>query len=168
MYYTACRLVYGDGYTVNQPTGGVVQATITSTDALCFGDANGTATINANGGSGAYSYTWITLGTTATATNLGAGTYFWEVNDTNGCAAMGSIMINEPTQLITSIVPSNYNGYGVSTEGANDGSADMSVSGGKAPYSFSWNNGSTTEDLSGLPEGTYIVTVVDSLSLIHI
>ena len=148
--------------TVNQPTGGVVQATITSTDALCFGDANGTATINASGGSGAYSYTWINLGTAATATNLAAGTYFWEVSDTNGCMAMGSIAINEPTKLMTSITPSNYNGYGVSTEGANDGSADMSVSGGTAPYTFSWNNGSTTEDLSGLSEGTYIVTVLDS------
>ncbi|NDD36483.1 MAG: HYR domain-containing protein, partial [Flavobacteriia bacterium] len=148
--------------TVSQPTGGVVQATITSTDALCYGDANGTATINATGGSGTYSYTWINLGTAATATNLAAGTYFWEVSDTNGCTAMGSITIDEPTQLMTSITPSNYNGYGVSTEGANDGSADLTVSGGTSPYSFSWNNGATTEDLSGLPEGMFIVTVLDS------
>jgi gliding motility-associated-like protein len=147
---------------VSQPIGGVVQATITSTDALCYGDANGTATINATGGSGAYSYTWINLGTTATATNLAAGTYFWEVSDTNGCTAMGNVIIDEPTQLGTSITPSNYNGYGVSTEGANDGSADLTVSGGTAPYTYSWNNGATTEDLSGLPEGMFIVTVLDS------
>ena len=148
--------------TVSQPTGGVVQATIASTDALCYGEANGTATINATGGSGAYSYTWINLGTTATAANLAAGTYFWEVSDTNGCTAMGSITINEPTALTTSITPSNYNGYGVSSEGANDGSADLTVSGGTAPYTYSWNNGATTEDLSGLPEGMFIVTVLDS------
>jgi gliding motility-associated-like protein len=148
--------------TVSQPTGGVVQATITSTDALCYGDANGTATINATGGSGAYSYTWINLGTTATATNLAAGTYFWEVSDTNGCTAMGSVAIAEPTPLVTSITPSNYNGYGVSSEGANDGSADLTVSGGTAPYTYTWNNGATTEDLSGLPEGMFIVTVLDS------
>lgn len=148
--------------TVSQPTGGVVQATIASTDALCYGDTNGTATINATGGSGPYSYTWINLGTTSTASNLAAGIYFWEVSDTNGCTAMGSITIDEPTQLVTSITASNYNGYGVSSEGANDGSADLTVSGGSVPYTFSWNNGATTEDLSGLPEGTYIVTVVDS------
>ena len=148
--------------TVSQPTGGVVQATISSTDALCYGEANGTATINATGGSGTFTYVWINLSTTATASNLAAGTYFWEVSDTNGCMAMGSVTINEPTQLTTSITPSNYNGYGVSTEGANDGSADLTVSGGTAPYTYSWNTGATTEDLSGLPEGMFIVTVLDS------
>ncbi len=148
--------------TVSQPAGGVVQATVAATDALCFGEANGTATINATGGSGPYAYTWINLGTSATATNLAAGTYFWEVSDTNGCTAMGSTTINEPTAITTSIVGSNYNGYGVSTEGANDGTADLTVSGGTAPYTFSWNNGATTEDLSGLSEGTYIVTVTDT------
>ena len=149
--------------TVNQLPGGVVQATVNSTDVLCNGNATGDATINATGGSGPYNYTWINLGTNPTATNLSAGTYFWEVSDTNGCTAMGSILISEPTPISTSIIASNYSGFGVSAQGANDGTADLTVGGGVSPYSFDWNSGfATTEDLSGLFAGTYIVLVTDS------
>lgn len=49
-------------------------------------------------------------------------------------------------------------------ENANDGTADITVSGGTAPYTFNWSNGSTTEDLSGLAGGNYTVIVTDANS----
>ncbi|MEZ4957744.1 MAG: SprB repeat-containing protein [Saprospiraceae bacterium] len=36
---------------------------------------------------------------------------------------------------------------------------DLTISGAIAPYSFSWSNGETSEDLSGLLPGSYTVTV---------
>ena len=148
---------------VNTGPNGVVQATTATTDVLCNGEANGTASLFPTGGSGAYSYTWTTLDTTATVGGLLAGTYFYDVSDTNGCVASGSVTINQPTALSSSIVVSNYNGYGVSAEGANDGTVDLTVTGGIAPITYNWNNGyATTEDLNGLPEGTYFVTATDS------
>lgn len=45
---------------------------------------------------------------------------------------------------------------------ANDGSIDLSVAGGLAPYQFLWNDNTTTEDRSGLAPGTYSVTVIDA------
>lgn len=49
--------------------------------------------------------------------------------------------------------------------GSSAGSIDMSVSGGVAPFTYSWSGPggftANTEDLSGLAGGTYTVTVTD-------
>ena len=34
--------------------------------------------------------------------------------------------------------------------GGSDGSIDLSVSGGSGSYTYSWDNGSTTQDLTGV------------------
>ncbi len=37
-----------------------------------------------------------------------------------------------------------------------------SLNGGKAPYTFLWNNGATSQNINNIPEGNYSVTVTDS------
>jgi surface protein len=47
--------------------------------------------------------------------------------------------------------------------GSSDGSATVSISGGTAPYSYSWSpNGGTAPTAAGLAAGTYTVTVTDA------
>jgi gliding motility-associated-like protein len=46
--------------------------------------------------------------------------------------------------------------------GFDNGSVNLNISGGIAPYSFVWSNGATTEDIAGLTQGWYMVTVTDA------
>ena len=57
---------------------------------------------------------------------------------------------------------SDYNGYNISCAGGIDGSIDLTVLNGTAPYTYVWSNGKTTEDITALVAGYYRVTVTDS------
>ncbi|MBW8050215.1 MAG: hypothetical protein FVQ77_07730 [Cytophagales bacterium] len=59
--------------------------------------------------------------------------------------------------LTTSIIGTNE-----SCNSACDGIADLAVAGGILPYSYSWSNGDSTEDISGLCSGFYSVLITDS------
>lgn len=47
--------------------------------------------------------------------------------------------------------------------GGNSGQINVQVSGGTAPYTYTWNTGATTNVLSGLSAGNYSVTVADAM-----
>lgn len=49
----------------------------------------------------------------------------------------------------------------VTCSGGENGSIDLTVNGGTAPYTYQWSNGLEEEDLFGLSAGTYWVTVTD-------
>lgn len=45
--------------------------------------------------------------------------------------------------------------------GGSNGSIDVTISGGLEPYALLWSTGDTTKSLSGIPAGTYILSVTD-------
>ena len=101
--------------TVNDASGPVV-AVQNYTDALCFGAASGTATLQINGGQTPYSILWddASAQTGITASNLAAGTYSAAVTDNLGCTANTTVTIDEPTALVAAISNSgNTSCYGV-------------------------------------------------------
>lgn len=67
-------------------------------------------------------------------------------------------------QLQVQLTPQvKQGGYHISCSGQNNGVIQSLVLGGKAPYTYSWNDGSTQLNRTGLSAGTYILTVTDSL-----
>ncbi len=48
--------------------------------------------------------------------------------------------------------------------GGSTGSIDLTVTGGSGSYTYLWSNSATTQDISGLSEGTYTVVITESNS----
>ena len=95
------------------------------------------ATVTPVGGTPAYTYSWNTfpVQTTPTATGLSAGTYDVTVTDVNGCDTTVSITLTEPVLLTAiTVVTSDYNGQDVRCNGASDGEAAVTATGGILPY----------------------------------
>jgi uncharacterized protein (DUF2141 family) len=144
----------------NGPSIALSSAAITDLD--CFGDTDGEAQIDVtlNGGATSATYLWddSSNSTTEDITGLGAGTYNVAIVDNNNCTAAFSVTITEPTELISVFSVSD-----ITCNGDNDGMIDNTVTGGTPSYSFVWDDAatSTTEDISGLPAGTFTVIVTD-------
>ncbi|MBK7809375.1 MAG: right-handed parallel beta-helix repeat-containing protein [Saprospiraceae bacterium] len=88
----------------------------------------------------------------------------WITADTDGNAATGfqpSGSCNGGTAVVATGTQVNI----TSCFGDSNGSINLSVSGGLAPYTYLWSNGATTEDISSLAAGTYSVTVTDFCGL---
>lgn len=137
---------------------GAFTVTITSTDVTCNGDSTGSAIATPTGGIPPFSYSWIpTGGVDSIATGLMAATYAVTVIDSTGCDVSQLVTIGQPVTLATNIAPTN-----VSCNGVCDGVAYLTVAGGTVPYTYTWANGDSTQDISGLCVDTFVVIVTDS------
>ena len=148
--------------TITQPASGL-SATVLPDSVSCFGGADGQLTLTVEGGTGPYSYAWTGSGgftaTTKDISGLSAGTYNVTITDAKNCSLpLTGLEVTQPAALaIVSAVPSPVSCFGDST-----GSISLSVSGGVAPYSYEWSNGMIIQNPTGLPSGSYTVTVRDA------
>lgn len=135
--------------------------TLTGTNPTCFGGTDGEITSSGiTGGTPPYTFSWTgTAQTTENISGLGAGSYTLTVTDATGCTfILPTVVLTTPPQLVVTETHVNVN-----CEGQNDGSINASVSGGVSPYTYLWTNGATTQDLTGLSSGNYILTVTDDV-----
>ena len=128
------------------------------TDVLCYGETTGSISIySVTGGNGDYTYLWSNGSTGQDLTDVGAGMYSVVVTDSKGCTKSATAVVEGPNApLGCSTTKTDVKCYGES-----NGSVDLTVTGGTSPYTFSWSNGSTDEDLAGVPAGVYNVTITD-------
>ena len=110
----------------------------------CNGLSDGSIQANANGGylQTSVDYNWsINPGAfnSSSINNITAGNYDIIATDDAGCADTFNIDLVEPNILDSEpLITSNYNQFGISCFGFNDGSAEVQISGGTSPYSVQW------------------------------
>ena len=137
----------------------------------CTGDNDGSASVQVSGGTvgTGYNYAWpagvtTQAGADSIATNLSGGIkYKVTVTDSKGCEDTITILLTEPNDIFFN----NFTIGDVSCKGGNDGSINVTASGGSGIFpasNYVWNpvqTGSST-NITGLTAGTYRLTVTDS------
>jgi gliding motility-associated-like protein len=141
---------------ITQPQAGLALTT-TQVNVLCFGNSTGSINLTVTGGTAPYTYAWSNNTALEDPTGLAAGTYTVTVTDANGCTATTTVTITEPASAVS-----------VTTQSQNilclngTGSVSSTPSGGVAPYTYSWTNNATTQNITNLQAGSYTVTVQDA------
>jgi len=129
----------------------------------CFGGSDGGATVTVIGAQGSLHYEWKDsdgqdIGEDSPSiTGLAAGEYSVTVYDYRKCHMEVGFTIDEPEPL-TAVIE----GRDVTCFGAQNGIADLSVTGGVSPYTYAWSTGAISEDIVGLAPGTYAVEITDA------
>ena len=142
-------------FTLVQPD--LLNGQITTTPVSCSSGMDGTAIANIQGGTLPYSYEWSEGSTTPQIGNLVEGLYFTFVTDVRGCITTTSARVASPNILHVDSLLRAPQCFGYA-----NGGIDITITEGTAPYRYEWSTGATTEDIDGLPEGTYSVMIVDA------
>ncbi|GAA4335550.1 LamG-like jellyroll fold domain-containing protein [Flaviaesturariibacter amylovorans] len=150
---------------ITQPAAALT-ATAVATGVSCYGGSNGAIDVSVSGGTAPYTVVWQDAAggpampgmIAEDRSNLAAGTYSATITDANGCNTALSVTVGQPAAVLSVSALATP----VTCFGDTDGAVDLTVTGGTAPYSYSWSDSVATEDRSGLPAGLYSVTVTDA------
>ena len=155
--------------TITQPAATLSASISAQTNVNCFGNNSGSATANVTGGTPSYLFSWNTapIQSSATANNLGAGTWTCTITDAQGCSTTQTATISQPAAALGNTISAQTN---VLCFGNATGNATVVGNGGTAPYAFSWNTtpSQNTANGSNLAAGSYICTVTDAIGCIAI
>ena len=137
-----------------------INFTVTQTPSICNAATGTIAITNVTGGTAPFTYKWSDLtgvNQPSSRTGLAAGTYTVTVTDNVGCVKTSTIVLK-------SVASFNLTANKTDAAcGVNNGTATVAASlGGTAPFTYLWSNGATTQSISNLAAGNYIVTVTDA------
>jgi hypothetical protein len=142
----------------------IVLATINTTPDTCL-LGKGTATVNAISGTPPYTYLWSTGATTGSVSGLPFGNVTVTVTDATGCflntSDLDSAGVGNPVGYTSTFQIS----FSVTNANCLNGTATANVTGGVAPYSYSWNTSPVQNTVTAVnltANETYSVTVTDA------
>ncbi|HKK41975.1 MAG TPA: gliding motility-associated C-terminal domain-containing protein, partial [Bacteroidales bacterium] len=154
--------------TLTQPPELITGITVTDITCQASNFDNGSLDLSVSGGTGSYSYLWSNGATTQDISGLTAGKYSVTITYNNVCIVHDSATVNLPPPLQYTNTISDYNGFNISCNGQSNGSIQVNVTSGEAPYYFTWTGPdgytATTKDISGLKAGDYHILITDSNS----
>ena len=163
-----CSKTFLSFATINEPAPYAI-AVDNTTDVSCAGGADGSASITPSGGTPGYTYSWFGATSFYTSSdkdpvNMPADVYSLSITDASGCSQLFTniLTINEPAPIAVVLIGSTE----VSCFGGNDGSANITITGGTPPFNFNWTGNGTghssgMENPNDLIADTYDLTVND-------
>ena len=144
-------------FCVSAPCDGTVSSS--TVEEQCYGDCDGSITVDVTGGTGPFTYD-IGTGPQAanTFTDLCQDTYNITVEDAANCIQIVTVPLNGPAEITASHTATDE-------LLGNDGAISLNPVGGTGTLDFSWTGpggfAATVEDVSGLSAGSYDVTITD-------
>jgi hypothetical protein len=132
--------------------------TATPTDNVCNGGSEGEVSLSVMGGTPPINFFWSNGETTQNISGLSAGFYSVTATDNFGCVGVASAFVNQPNPIQINATRTD-----VTCFGENDGTIDVTVTGGTPGYTYAWSDGGgNVSSRSGLAAGPYIVSVTDA------
>lgn len=145
--------------TITEPA--VLNATSSTTAAVCNGQSNGIVTVTSPSG-GVSPYEYSIDGTNWQSSNtfsVAAGTYTVTIRDANGCTFPQTVTVTEPNALTATAATTN-----ATCNGGNDGTITITANGGNTNYEYALGTASfQSSNVYNVAPGTYDVTVRDNL-----
>lgn len=132
-------------------------------DETCWGAIDGRVEFSVLGGAAPFTYSvWgVDTNSIGVFDSLYADTYIYEVVDSLGCMADGSLTVMPGNNIHIS----GLSLTDVKCFGDNSGAVNFNVTADTA-VTFMWSNGDITQDLANVEAGEYMVTITDAIGCI--
>lgn len=165
--FDSCGCLFNQTFYVSEPP--ILELEVKKTRIIrCSGSNDGAFSAYVQGGvphenGSPYTYEWFRNGSLtgkndSILSGLGKGYYHVRITDANGISIESEkIFLDEPEKLSVATSAADLR-CSLDT----DGWIQADVSGGTAPYNFSWSNGENTSRMENIPKGKYFVFITDA------